>query len=399
MLPRRAAGTTLPAVLLLSVLLPVGPATAAGRPAADPSPSASQAPLPVVVNELADNAPCRPGSTVTARAEPWTQSLLGLDAAWALTRGSGTVVAVVDTGVDGAAKALSGRVTAVGDGGNDCVGHGTFVAGLAVGGPVEGLPFTGVAPQARVLAVRGTDLRGHATADSVASALQQAVAGGAKVAVVPFALASSSLALDAALRSAAEHDVLVVAPAGPDSATNNGEGAPPPRDYWPAAADGVLSVLDFGADGSRLTEAPEPKHADLAAPGDRVVGIGPRGDGVLTGSGPSLAVGLVGGAAALVRSYRPGLTAAQTAARLTATAFPADVPRLDVAAAVSATVAAPGAAPTSARPAVLPRPVSDGGARRRAVAITLGATGVAVTVGAAAWAVPRGRRRGWRAAH
>ncbi|TJZ94947.1 hypothetical protein FCI23_52745 [Actinacidiphila oryziradicis] len=36
---------------------------------------------------------------------------------------------LLDTGVSVTAPALSGRVTALGSAGQDCVGHGSFVAG------------------------------------------------------------------------------------------------------------------------------------------------------------------------------------------------------------------------------------------------------------------------------
>ena len=47
-----------------------------------------------------------------------------------LADGGGVTVGVVDSGVGTAIPALGGRVTAVGDAGTDCVGHGSFAAGL-----------------------------------------------------------------------------------------------------------------------------------------------------------------------------------------------------------------------------------------------------------------------------
>lgn len=70
-------------------------------------------------------------------------------------------VGVVDTGVSSSAPALKGRITAVGDAGTDCVGHGTFVAGLVGAAVADGVRFAGVAQQARILAVRGSDARGR----------------------------------------------------------------------------------------------------------------------------------------------------------------------------------------------------------------------------------------------
>ncbi|MBK3638812.1 S8 family serine peptidase, partial [Streptomyces sp. MBT97] len=247
---------------------------------------------------------------------------------------------------------MSGRVTAVGAAGQDCVGHGTFVAGLVAAATADGVRFAGVARRAGILAVRGTDERGAATAQSVASGIAEATAAGADVITVSSALAQGSPALTKSVEAALAKDVLVVAAAVPDPATGSSarDEDPVPRAYWPAAQSGVLSVLDVDARGQRPDDALLPRAADLAAPGDGVVGIGPRGSGHFIGSGASFAAAYAAGAAALVRSSHPDLTAAQTAARLTASAYPDDVPRLDPFAAVT------GVAPQTPVRAAAPAP-------------------------------------------
>ncbi|MEU3608566.1 S8 family serine peptidase [Streptomyces sp. NPDC035033] len=356
-----------------------------------------QAPLPVVVQTLAEDAPCRAGSTVAAVEPPWTQGLFGLPRLWRLTRGAGVLVAVVDTGVDPKAEALAGRVSVVGDGGKDCVGHGTFVAGLIAGAPVPGGTFTGLAPEARVLALRGTDTLGRASARSVALGVRTAADRGAGVIAVPIALPERSPEVAAAVAHARSKDALVLAAAAPDRF--DGASPAPPRAYWPAAEPGVVSVLDFGADGERPDGAPAPLTASLAAPGDRVVGIGPRGNGAFTGSGSSLAVGFAAGAAALVRSYRPALRADDVARQLVGTAFPGRTPRVDPGAALSGTPTAQGTAPAAGPDAVMPPVPDDHGAQGRAWRSLAVAVALAAGVGAVAWALPRGRARRWRSAH
>ncbi|MFD8012759.1 S8 family serine peptidase [Streptomyces sp. NPDC058955] len=394
---RRRVAPLLPAAAL--VVVAAGPASAA-RPApavvrADP------AALPVVVQRLADDAPCRPASTVRAERSPWTQEMLGLDRVWRLTRGEGVPVAVVGTGVGVTVPALRGRVLPVGPGGGqDCVGHGSFVAGLVAAAPDGAAGFTGVAPAARVLAVRATAPRGAVDGPGLARGIRAALDAGARIVAVPVALEKRDAQLTAAVREAVRRDALVVAPAVPDQPPRHAAGEEKaPRDYWPAAEPGVLSVIDFGADGTRPENAPTPRNADLAAPGDRVVSVGPGGDGAFTGSGSSLAVGFVAGAAALVRGYAPELSAPRVRERLLGSAYTSAVPRLDPYAAVSG-VLPWSAGPTALRaqePVVLPVPVSDGGARARAELIAVAGLAVALLVAALGALLPRARARGWRA--
>ncbi|WP_371667469.1 S8 family serine peptidase [Streptomyces sp. NBC_00289] len=369
--------------------------------AADPKPLR----LPVMPARLDADADCTGSSAQRATTVPWEQQRLQLTRAWEFSSGSWVTVAVVDTGVSTAAPALKGRVTAVGQAGEDCVGHGSFVAGLVAAAASDGVRFAGVAQRARIVAVRGTDARGAATAASVAAGISAAVQAEAEVIVVSPALETGSAQLTAAVRSAVAHDAVIVAAAVPDPPAKSGadQETPAPRDYWPAAQSGVLSVLDVGADGGRPDDALLPRGADLTAPGDGVIGIGPRGSGHFIGSGASFAAAFVAGAAAQVRSAHPELTGQQSAERLVSTAYPDTVPRLDPYAAVTA-VSAP-RSDRAARPGTPDRQVpvalpADAGSRptRRAVLLAAGGGAVMLLVAWAAVVVPRGRARRWRPA-
>ncbi|MCL6674445.1 S8 family serine peptidase [Streptomyces panaciradicis] len=400
----RALGT-LPTVCVLALAL--GPVTASAARAADATAAASGTSaqgirLPVIPGALRSGAACTKASPTAMKVTPWTHNVLDLSGAWEFSRGAGVTVAVVDTGVAPGTRGLAGRVTAAGAAADDCVGHGSFVAGLIAGaaGGGSGADFSGIAPQARILAVRGTDPLGRTDADRVAAGIRTAADARAQVIAVPLTLTSGGAALTSAVRYAAAHDCLVVAAAAPDSAPAAGAGTASasadsvrPRRYWPAAERGVLSVVDFGPDGTRPKDAPQPDDADLAAPGDKVVGAGPRGTGHFTGSGASFATAYVAGAAALVRSRDPQLTAAQAFRRLTSTAYPADVPRLDAYAALTAVPHG------ETRPAatVPPRPVvwsaADGRGARLIAAVVVAVALVSVLAAAAARGAVRGRRR------
>ncbi|MGW1108892.1 S8 family serine peptidase [Streptomyces sp. NPDC002540] len=357
--------------------------------------------LPVMPSRLASGASCTGGSDTVAKAAPWEQQNLQLTRSRRFGTGAGVTVAVVDTGVSLKAPALAGRVTAPGGASDDCVGHGTFVAGLIAAAPVDGVGFSGAAPQAHIVAVRGTDQRGAASDTTVAAGISAAVDAGAKVIAVSPALPRTSPRLHDAVSYAARHDALIVAAAVPDAPAGGTSTAPPPGDYWPAAEPGVLSVVDVDVRGQRPQGAYTARHADLAAPGDGVMSVGPRGQGHFIGSGASFAAGYAAAAAAMVRSAHPGLSAAETARRLITTGYPAGVPRLDPYGALTAVSGAP-PEPTAqagdSRPVRLETDEVGARATRRALLSAGAGAGLLLVVSWAAVAVPKGRARRWRPA-
>ncbi|WP_406348061.1 S8 family serine peptidase [Streptomyces sp. NBC_00144] len=395
----------LPATAALVTLL-AGAATVAGTAApavADDSPT-----LPAVSSAPPAAGGCVRPSKKHSDLTPWPQRYIAPSRAWPSARGAGVTVAVVDTGVDaGGAPALAGRVTAGpdvvsgGTAGKDCVGHGTFVAGIVAAGQKSGVGFAGVAPDARILAVRVTGADGSATADKVAAGIRAAVAGGARVVDVPLALNRGSASLTSAVRDAVRHDALVVAPAyGPSN--SSGEAAPA---AYPAALPGVLAVAALTPGGGPDQRAAPATTPGIAAPGTSLMSIGPGGSGHFSGSGADLATGFVAGTAALVDSYRPGLTAQQLTDRLTSTAYPGaagtrsltGAGTVDPAGAVTAVL--PTSAPRPARPEPAPQLAASTGhsAHAGAVAVAGGAAGLIALTAFFAVVLPRARRRGWRA--
>ncbi|MGO2660330.1 S8 family serine peptidase [Mycetocola reblochoni] len=277
------------------------------------------APTAAVRAEGAEGACASDRDAAVITEASWGQRLMSPDGAWARTRGD-VVVAVVDTGVDGATRSLAGAVLPGTDldggrGDGDCFGRGTFVASLIAGDPVEGTEFLGTAPDATILPVRITDdpddheVR-ERLPEVLAEGIRLAVDGGASVIAVPAVADRTSAALGDAVAAATEADVLVIAAA-----------AAPEADAlaYPAGLDGVLAVAPLGEDGpsaaNGLGAVP-----DLAAPAEGLVGAAPGGDGHVSAGGAELAVGYAAGAAALVRAEYPELSAEQVTARLTGTA-------------------------------------------------------------------------------
>lgn len=334
----RSRGAVVAGGLALASLLGPGIPQAHAQPAAsrsEPSPNSTTLRLPVMPTSLTSTS-CTKQSGTVMHTVPWAQQELGTAELGQFTQGQGVTVGVVDTGVSAHAAGLTGRVQGEGASTQDCVGHGTFIAGLIAASPQPGAAFSGLAPQARIVAARGTADSGTPDVQRVASGIRSAVDAGAKVVDVSAAFTAPDPRLAAAVRYAVTHDALVVAPAVSDSSRSAADDDATPANFWPAAYPGVLAVVDLDIDGRRNTSSVTAQRADLAAPGQGVTSIGPTGAGHFISSGPSVAAAFVAGAAALVRAYSPELSEAEVADRLRSTAYPADVPRVDPQGAITA---------------------------------------------------------------
>ncbi|MBR8743367.1 S8 family serine peptidase [Nocardiopsis sp. MG754419] len=401
---RRATAAALSAACVGLTALAAPPALADGAqpsPEAAPEGSAEQDPLPAI--GTAPDGGCTPASSTVVAERPWTTPLLDLPGAWDLSEGDGVTIAVLSTGIDAETAAVGPALS--GQGSEDCLGYGTFLAGLVAGRPQSDSGLTGVAPGARVIDVPVTEALGASDASSIADGIETAVDEGAEVVLVGTAIAESSLELVTAMDAAAEADVLVVAPA--TVAVNRVFVPASPGDHAAAvsvAAVGVdgSPVADFAALDSDGTAA----RVDLTAPGDLIVSVGPGGDGHFVGAGDVVAAGFVAGTAALLLSYEPDLSASDVRERLLATAYPSpDGPgdalrgsgRVDPVGALSA---APGASAGNAYPGAgfVPDP-GPGDVSPPSVLVVVGiAAALILTTVAAGVLIPRGRGRAWRAA-
>ncbi|MFF0530564.1 type VII secretion-associated serine protease mycosin [Nocardia amikacinitolerans] len=336
------------------------------RPAGDPAAPPEKTERPPNSN-CADIVTGGDGPTI-----PAAQRALDLERAWQFSKGAGQVVAVIDTGVARhprlpGLEAGGDYVAAGGDGTEDCDGHGTFVAGLIAASQVEGQGFAGVAPEARIITIRQTSKMyqregasrdkppdalpdGYGTLATMASAIVRAVDMGATVINISEVWCGSSNDVDgaigAALQYALDSNVVVVAAAGNNDTEQCKpvnkviDPLDPTSDPWsnvtvnvsPARWDDyALSVGSIDQNGAPSKFTVPGPWLSVAATGENMVSLNPRGDGTAIGavdqrgqqnpiSGTSFATPLVSGVVALVRARFPEMSAREVIRRIQATA-------------------------------------------------------------------------------
>lgn len=244
---------------------------------------------------------------------------LGAASAHTRSTGRGVVVAVLDTGVDGAHPELQGAILpgydfvsmadgaadigdlldTDGDGSTDeMVGHGTFIAGL----------IHSVAPDAKILPLKVLEADGVGDATTIAQAMYFAIDRGVEVINLSLGSTTESEVIADAIEDAQRHGIVVVTAAG-------NEGVRSPKRY-PSATSGAIGVAAVDANGVR--EPYSNYHSDIfiSAPGGMasadanevdpnraIISVTPSGYGAWAGT--SLSAAFVSGAAALIRAQHP----------------------------------------------------------------------------------------------
>ena len=161
--------------------------------------------------------------------------------------GEGIIVAVLDTGIDTDHPDLVGNIVACKtfvDRTTTCEddnGHGTHVAGtIAANGSI-----IGVAPKAKIMAIKVLNKRGRGYTDDIAAGIEYAADNGADIISMSLGGGYSSFIGDA-VDYATSKGVLVIASAG-----NSGPGED--TIGYPAANSGVVAVAAFDSLDVRLS--------------------------------------------------------------------------------------------------------------------------------------------------
>ncbi len=396
----RVLGATSVAVLGATSVAVLGAAAVIGTPSAALAAPAENCPQPAA-----------------EQATPWAQRLLGADRAWSLSRGGGSRIALLDSGVDASRPQLAGRVepgfdAVAGSGAadSDCLGTGTAVAGVMVAQPVQNNALAGVAPNAKVVPVRVVAAQGfgQVTVDPgvLAAGIDWAVNQKVTVICVADPVFTDDPRVRASVAHATDAGIPVIAAVGDRGDSNGGNPKP-----YPAGYPGVIGVGAIDVNGARWQASGHGSFVDLVAPGAGVLTLA-RAGAATAANGTGVAAGFVAASAALVRAHFPGFSLGQVAAQLDATAIPAaagpgsqDLGKgivnpygaLTDLASDASPVPLPGLARHQPSEAELRRAAAWSGSRTLATTLALVAGGLIVVVLVAALAMPHGRRRRWRA--
>lgn len=241
------------------------------------------------------------GVVQPAQSIPWGINATHSREANLINRGAGTTVCVVDTGIQADHPDLSGQVI----GGenfvvikgkldatkfNDDNGHGTHVAGT-IAALDNSIGVVGVAPDAKLLAVKVLDSRGSGYNSAVADGIISCVNKGADIISMSLGSSSPSTTVQAAVNTALNAGVLVVAAAGNEAGAVS----------YPGAFDGVITVTAVDSAMNFASFSNFGPSVDYAAPGVGVTST-TKGSTYATWNGTSMATPHVSGILALTLS-------------------------------------------------------------------------------------------------
>jgi len=230
----------------------------------------------------------------------WGVKHIGAGLVHPTNQGAGVKVAVIDTGIDYNHPDLDANYA----GGYDFVnndsnpmddqGHGTMVSGV-IAAEDNGTGVVGVAPQARLYAVKVLGANGSGWESDVIAGVDWARANGAQVVNMSLGSSSASYSFQTAIANAHNAGLVLVAAAG-----NSGT-CPPGGDtvIYPARFSQVIAVAATDSSDVRACFSSIGPAVDIAAPGVSVW-TAYRGGSYRSASGTSLASPHVAGTAALV---------------------------------------------------------------------------------------------------
>ncbi|WP_077737098.1 S8 family peptidase [Bacillus sonorensis] len=233
-------------------------------------------------------------------------------------KGANVKVGVIDTGIQSSHSDLnvSGGASFVSGDSNPFIdgnGHGTHVAGT-VAALDNSIGVLGVAPNVSLYAIKVLNSSGSGTYSAIVSGIEWATSNGMDVINMSLGGSSGSTALKQAVDNAYARGVVVVAAAG-----NSGSSGSSNTIGYPAKYDSVIAVGAVDSNSNRASYSSVGSELEVMAPGSGVYSTYPSNT-YATLNGTSMASPHVAGAAALILSKYPTLSASQVRNRLSSTA-------------------------------------------------------------------------------
>lgn len=247
--------------------------------------------------------------------EQWALRNIQALAAWDITTGNNMTIAVLDTGVSASHPDLAGKVLrgynvfSGSDDAGDDEGHGTYTAGVAAANSDNSTGIAGVCWGCTILPIKVLDRHGHGNDAGIAAGIRWAVDQGVRIISMSLGGPDDTRVLRDAVAYAHDHNTLIIAASGNGQTEGN-------QPNYPAALPAVLAVAATNANDSVTGFSTTGEFVDIAAPG---VGVwstwwqSGEGDTYGPANGTSAACPFVAGAAALILSVRPDLSADQLA--------------------------------------------------------------------------------------
>ena len=233
----------------------------------------------------------------------WALPKIQTPSAWDIAKGSGVVIAILDTGVDGSHPDLAANMV---PGWNmydnnadtsDVQGHGTSVSGAAAMVGNNNAGSAGVAWGAKIMPVRISAPDGYGYFSTIAQGINWAADNGAKVANVSYGVSGSSTVQSAAQYMRSKGGV-VVAAAGNSGVLES-----------IAAHDSILSVSATDSNDARASWSSFGSYVDVAAPGVSIYAT-TRGGSYANVSGTSFSSPITAATVALMMSANSRLAPA-----------------------------------------------------------------------------------------
>jgi subtilisin family serine protease len=240
--------------------------------------------------------------------------------------GQGVLVAVIDSGVDATHPDLVGHVQPgpdlVDNDGvpNDEQGHGTHMSGIIAATADNGIGGAGIAPAARIFAVRVLDRNNEGSAYTISRGINAAIDAGAGVINLSLNWSQPNEDLSrvtAAMQRAADAGIAVIVAAGNSGQNHCEQPVLKGRSLCVGAIDADLRLAPFSSHGADL---------GIVAPGADVISTWPGGR-YARASGTSQAAAEASGVAALLVGM--GLRGEQVIQRLVQTARDIGAPGYD----------------------------------------------------------------------